>query len=70
MPYQPLCTWCSHPKIAKLKTLQVWQKIIIYISNFGETDVAPAKNYKVNKVEKWQKFTAGLNPNYMHIFKP
>ena len=25
---------------------------------------------KVNKVEKWQKLTAGLNPNHMHIFKP
>ena len=23
-----------------------------------------------NKVEKWQKLTAGLNPNHMHIFKP
>ena len=21
MPYQPLFTWCSHPKMAKLKTL-------------------------------------------------
>ena len=21
MPYQPLFTWCSHPKTAKLKTL-------------------------------------------------
>ena len=41
-----------------------------YRSNFGEVDVAPAKNYKVNKVEKWQKITAGLNPNHMHIFKP
>ena len=37
--------------------------------NFGEVDVAPEKNYKVNKVEKWQKLTAGLNPNHMHIFK-
>ena len=43
---------------------------IKYRSNFGEVDVAPAKNYKVNKVEKWQKITAGLNPNHMHIFKP
>ena len=25
---------------------------------------------KVNKVEKWQKLTAELNPNHMHIFKP
>ena len=41
-----------------------------YRSNFGEVDVASAKNYKVNKVEKWQKLTAGLNPNHMHIFKP
>ena len=41
-----------------------------YRSNFGEVDVAPAKNWKVNKVEKWQKLTAGLNPNHMHIFKP
>ena len=39
-------------------------------SSFGEVDVAPAKNDKVNKVEKWQKLTAGLNPNQMHIFKP
>ena len=29
-----------------------------------------SKNDKVNKVEKWQKLTAGLNPNHMHIFKP
>ena len=21
-------------------------------------------------MEKWQKLTAGLNPNHMHIFKP
>ena len=21
MPYQPLLTWCSHPEMAKLKTL-------------------------------------------------
>ena len=28
------------------------------------------KNDKVNKVEKWQLFTAGLNLNHMHIFKP
>ena len=41
-----------------------------YRSNFGEVDVAPAKNDKVNKLEKWQKLTAGLNPNHMHIFKP
>ena len=34
-------------------------------SNFGEIDVAPAKN---DKVEKFQKLTAGLNPNHMHIF--
>ena len=39
-------------------------------SNFGEVDVASAKTDKVNKVEKWQKLTAGLNPNHMHIFKP
>ena len=38
-------------------------------SNFGEVDVAPAKTDKVNKVEKWQKLTAGSNPNHMHIFK-
>ena len=25
---------------------------------------------KVNKLEKWQKLTAGLNPNHKHIFKP
>ena len=36
-----------------------------YRSN--EVDVALVKN--VNKVEKWQKLTAGLNPNHMHIFK-
>ena len=41
-----------------------------YKWNFGEVDVAPAKNDKVNKVEKWQKLTAGLNSNHMHIFKP
>ena len=41
-----------------------------YRSNFGEVDVAPAKNDKVNEVEKLQKLTAGLNPNHMHIFKP
>ena len=41
-----------------------------YRSNFGEVDVAPAKNDKVKKVEKWQKLTAGLNPNHMHIFRP
>ena len=35
-----------------------------------EVDVAHAKNDKVNKVEKWQKLTARLNPNHMHIFKP
>ena len=40
-----------------------------YRSNFGQVDVAPAKNDKVNKEEKWQKSTAGLNPNHMHIFK-
>ena len=28
------------------------------------------KKDKVNKVEKLQKLTAGLNPNHMHIFKP
>ena len=28
------------------------------------------KNDIVNKVEKWQKLTAGLNPNHMHFFKP
>ena len=28
------------------------------------------KTEKVNKVEKRQKLTAGLNPNHMHIFKP
>ena len=39
-------------------------------SNFGKADVAPAKTDKVNKVEKRQKLTAGLNPNHMHIFKP
>ena len=37
--------------------------------NFSEVDVAPAKTDEVNKVEKWQKLTAGLNPNHMHIFK-
>ena len=31
---------------------------------------SPAKNDKVNKLEKWQKLNAGLNPNHMHIFKP
>ena len=41
-----------------------------YRSNFSEVDVAPAKNDKVNKVEKLQKLIAGLNPNHMHIFKP
>ena len=41
-----------------------------YRSNFREVDFAPAKNDKVNKVEKWQKLTAGLNPNHIHIFKP
>ena len=41
-----------------------------YRSNFCEGDVATAKNDKVNKVEKWQELTAGLNPNHMHIFKP
>ena len=41
-----------------------------YRSNFGEVDVAPAKNDKVNKVEKWQKLTAELNPNHKHIFEP
>ena len=38
--------------------------------NFGEVDVAPVKNDKINTVEKWQQLTAGLNPNHMHIFKP
>ena len=28
------------------------------------------KNDTVNKVEKWQKLTLGLNPNHMYIFKP
>ena len=28
------------------------------------------KMTQVNKMEKWQKLTAGLNPNHMHIFKP
>ena len=53
--------------------LTVSKEKIKYRSNFGEVDVAPAKNYKVykvNKVEKWQKLTAGLNPKHMHIFKP
>ena len=27
-------------------------------------------NDKVNKNEKSQKLTAGLNPSHMHIFKP
>ena len=45
---------------------------LICRSNFGEIDVAPAKNWKmtVNKVEKWQKLTAGFNANHKHIFKP
>ena len=28
------------------------------------------EKWQSNKVEKWQKLTAGLNPNHMHIFKP
>ena len=47
--------------------------IIAYLFTFGKNDVAPAaklKNDRVNKVEKWQKLTAGLNPNHVHIFKP
>ena len=36
-----------------------------------QANVTPAKNWKLRiiKVEKWQKLTAGLNPNHMHIFK-
>ena len=34
MPFQPLFTWCSHPKMAKLKTLKVCQKIFFSASNF------------------------------------
>ena len=51
-------------------TLISWAAMLKYRSNFGEVDVTPAKNDKVNKVEKLQKLTAGLNPNHMHIFKP
>ena len=42
-----------------------------YRSNFGEADITPAKNWKLRKLTKWkwQKLTAGLNPNHMHIFK-
>ena len=58
---------CLHP----LDTLLLLRMYIRQNrSNFGEVDVAPAKNDKANKVEKWQKLTAGLNPNHMHIFKP
>ena len=59
-----------------LYTFMIWgQEMTKFIkwknrSNFGEVDFAPAKTDKVNKVEKWQKLTAGLNPNHMHIFKP
>ena len=31
-----------------------------YRSNFGEVDVAPEKNDKVNKVEKWQKINCRI----------
>ena len=31
MPYQPLFTWRSHSKMAKLKTLSVCQKILFSI---------------------------------------
>ena len=34
MPCQPLFTWHSHPKIAKLKTLLVCQKIFFSASDF------------------------------------
>ena len=63
---------CTVPEQSVTKNFNVenWRERWKYRSNFGEIDVAPAKNDKVNKVEKWQKLTAGLNPNHMHIFKP
>ena len=48
----------------------IWARPGEYRSNLGEVDVAPAKNDKVNNVEKWQKLTAEINPNHMHTFKP
>ena len=46
---------------------------------YGNTDRTSVKlmthlrkfeHNKVNKLEKWQKLTAGLNPNHKHIYKP
>ena len=67
-----ICTRCrsSNTVSAELRLVQIKSLILQYRSNFGEVDVAPAKNDKINKVEKWQKLIAGLNPNHMHIFKP
>ena len=38
-------------------------------TGFAPKTICPPHD-KVNKVEKWQKLTTGLNPNHMHIFKP
>ena len=37
--------------------------IMKYRSNFGDDDVAPAKNDKVNTVEKWQKCRIKSKPH-------
>ena len=68
-----LSTDCSEVVVLVLLNfgLVLWYK---YRSNFSDWSwcrtCEKLKNDKVNKVEKWQKLTAGLNPNHMHIFKP
>ena len=60
-------------------TLQVFSSyyedvhVIIIIINVDRTWVklmSHLRKMTVNKVEKRQKLTAGLNPNHMHILKP
>ena len=65
----PLWTkfWCQQKGLVTLPICCKSQKIKIELRwSWYRT----CENYKVNKVEKWQKITAGLNPNHMHIFKP
>ena len=57
--YQPLFTWCSHLKMTKLNI--DWTSVKL---------MSHCEKLKNDKVEKWQKLTAGLNINHMHIFKP
>ena len=46
--YEELCSQGTHFLYIEVKKFTKWKNR----SNFGEVDVAPAKNDKVNKVEK------------------